>query len=327
MYVVDGIPRNSISDILVTEIESVEVLKDAASTAIYGSRGANGVIIFTTKRAKINQPIQISMSSYYGINQPKVPKLISGPDYVQFRRDIYRSIQGWANGYGPDDKIFYLGELNTIKNGNYVDWQDLLYRSGKNNEQGITLSQGSEKAQVLFTLGYRNEEGYYRSSSNKRYNLGANIDFSVSKMIKVGLSSRLTSVQTKGYNQSGSQGLAYRNPLAQPYDSAGKLINFPAEIQKGVFNVLANYVNPYKNTNLGVRNFNVLYGELAFTKNLKLRSNLGIDYRQDNGDQFKGQYSFDQAGRASIKMQVFAFPKTFQAIIVGTDRRLYSCKA
>lgn len=305
LFVVDGIPRNSVSDLPVSEIESVEVLKDAASTAIYGSRGANGVIIYTTKRAKLNQPIQISVSSYVGVDQPKIPKIISPLDYIQFRKDIYRQQHGWANGYGPDDKVFYPGELKTIQNGNYVNWQDLLFRKNTiNQEHNISVSHGSDKTQVLLSLGYRTEEGYYRTSKNTRLNIGANIDYNLTRDIKFGLSSRVTSVNTDGYNSSGSGGLAYMNPLAQPYDDNGNLKNFPAEIQQGVFNVLANYVNPYKNNTLDLRNFDVLYTEFSFLKkSLRLRTNLGIDYRQTNVDQFKGQYSYDQSGRANYGLK------------------------
>src|SRR5690606_15935112 len=113
LYVVDGIPRNTISDLPVSDIESIEVLKDAASTAIYGSRGANGVILVSTKRAQLNAPTTVTFSSYVGMNQPKMPDLMSGEEYVQFRRDIFRANQntGWSSGEPDNGLVFAPREL------------------------------------------------------------------------------------------------------------------------------------------------------------------------------------------------------------------------
>src|SRR5690606_7284760 len=184
LYVVDGIPRNTIADIPVSDIESIEVLKDAASTAIYGSRGANGVILVSTKRADPNAPTQIAFNSYVGVNQAKMPGLMEGEEYLRFRRDIFRANHndGWESGEPTNEMVFAPGELTTVNSGEFVDWQDLMYRKNSfNQEYNLSVYHGSEKTQILFSLGYKSEEGYYKTNDMDRYSLGMNVDHTLSE--------------------------------------------------------------------------------------------------------------------------------------------------
>jgi TonB-linked SusC/RagA family outer membrane protein len=299
LYVVDGIPRNTISDLPVSDIESIEVLKDAASTAIYGSRGANGVILVTTKRAKLNAPTEIAVSSYVGINQPKMPELMSGEEYVQFRRDIFRANQnsGWASGEPDNALVFAPRELETVNKGNFVDWQDLLFRNNTlNQEHNLGISHGSDKTQMLFSLGYRTEEGYYKTNDMERFNLGINVDHSISDMVKIGISSRLTHTQINGFT-TPEINLLYMNPVSQPYDEEGRRINNPSVQQTAAWNILANYEEPYINRTINLRSFNVLYAEINPMEGLTLRSNLGIDIDNREGQQYHGSQTTLRYGR------------------------------
>jgi len=306
LYVVDGIPLSpgsTLSDIAIPDIESVEVLKDAASTAIYGSRGANGVIIVTTKRGRPNQPTEISFNTYYGVNQAQIPPLMNGDQYVQLRRDVSRMQNGWDKGY-PDDKIiFYPNELKTIASGDYANWQDLLFRDGKTQSYNVNIANGSDKTQVFMSLGYLDQQGYYKTGDNQRINMTLNVDFALAKFLKVGISSKLVNSITKGYNAVGALPLAYMNPLSQPFDSAGGLVNFPSEVNSTIFNPLANYYNPYKNTTDNLRANNILYTNLTLAKGLNLRTNFSLNIGRSSTDVFRGQYSYDQAGRANYASQ------------------------
>ncbi|HMF74011.1 MAG TPA: SusC/RagA family TonB-linked outer membrane protein, partial [Flavitalea sp.] len=195
LYVVDGIPRNTIEDIPVSDIESLEVLKDAASAAVYGSRGANGVILITTKRAKLNSKTQVSYNSYFGVNQAKFPKLMNGEEYVKFRQDVFRANQntGWASGVPAVEKVFGPRELAVVKSGQFVDWQDMMYnKNSMSQEHNLSISHGSDKTQMVLSLGYRKEEGYYKTNDIQRMNMGINLDHKINKSIKIGISSRLT---------------------------------------------------------------------------------------------------------------------------------------
>jgi len=308
LYVVDGVPLSggtSISDIAVTDIESIEVLKDAASAAIYGSRGANGVIMVTTRRGRPNQPIAVSFDSFAGVNMPQIPKLSTGEQYIQLRRDAARinQIGGWDKGVPADNTIFFPGELKTIASGNYVDWQKLLFRNGINQSYSVNISHGSDKSQVYFSLNYVDQQGYYRTSVNKRINGVLNADYTISKFVKAGVSTRISNQESFGANQNGSLPLIYMNPLAQPFDDNGNLINLPAEKNANIWNPLANYYQPYKDITNNLRVNNVLYLNLTPLKGLTIRSNFSLNVSRTPNDVFRGKFSYDQGGRTSYGEQ------------------------
>jgi TonB-linked SusC/RagA family outer membrane protein len=306
LYVVDGIPLSpgsNLSDISISDIESVEVLKDAASTAIYGSRGANGVIIVTTKRGRPNQPTQIAVNTYYGENQAQIPPMMSGDQYIQLRRDASRMQNGWDKGYPDDKNIFYPNELKVIASGKYTNWQDLLFQNGKNQSYNVNIANGSDKSQVFMSLGYLDQQGYYKTGDNQRINMTLNADFVLAKFLKVGVSSRISNSKTQGYNAVGSLPLAYMNPLSRPFDSTGKLVNYPSEINSTLFNPLANYYNPYKNTTNNLRANNIVYADFALAKGLSFRTNFSLNIGRTGTDIFRGKYSYDQAGRANYASQ------------------------
>jgi TonB-linked SusC/RagA family outer membrane protein len=304
LYVVDGVPLSpgsTISDISTTDIESIEVLKDAASAAIFGSRGANGVIMVTTKRGRPNQPLEVTFSTYAGVNDPQIPKLMNGPQYVQLRRDVARANQngGWGTSYPSDAVIFVPAETPTIAAGNFVDWQKLLFRNGTNQSYNASVSHGSDKSQVFFSLGYVDQQGYYKNSENQRINAALNADFNVSKIVKVGISTRISNSESFNANQNGALPLAYMNPLAQPFDANGNLINLPSAKNGNIWNPLANYYYPYKNTNNNLRVNNVAYVNLSLFKGLSFRSNFSLNVSRSSTDIFLGTLSYDEAGRTN----------------------------
>lgn len=299
LYVVDGIPRNTITDIPVNDIESMEILKDAASTAIYGSRGANGVVLVTTRRAKANSPTAISYNSYVGMNQARFPKLMNGNEYVQFRKDVFRASHndGWASGDPSNEDVFAPAELAVVNGGNFVDWQDLMYRKQSwNQEHNLSLAHGSEKTQMMILAGYRNEQGYFKTNDVERYSLSVNLDHKINDILKVGLSSRLSNT-SKDLFWEPSVNMLYMNPTAQPYDENGNMIWNPSIQQTAAWNVLANYQEPYVNNENDVRSFNVLYAELKLFEGLKLRSNFGLDFQQERRREYYGSQTTLRYGR------------------------------
>ncbi|HTE24147.1 SusC/RagA family TonB-linked outer membrane protein [Flavitalea sp.] len=299
LYVVDGIPRNTIEDIPVSDIESIEVLKDAASAAVYGSRGANGVILITTKRAKTNSKTQISYNSYFGVNQAKFPKLMNGEEYVKFRQDVFRANQntGWASGVPANERVFGPKELAIVNSGQFVDWQDMMYnKNSLTQEHNLSISHGSDKTQMVLSLGYRNEEGYYKTNDIQRINMGINLDHKISKAIKIGLSSRLTNTSRNLFT-TPDVNMLYMNPTSKPYDEDGNMIWNPSTQQTAAWNILANYQEPYINKTDYLRSFNVLYGEVTIADGLKLRTNLGIDLDQGKIRQYYGSNTTLRYGR------------------------------
>lgn len=135
LVIIDGVPGR-LESVNTNDIESLEVLKDAASTAIYGSRGANGVIMISTKKAG-EQKTSVSYNGYLGIRVPNRTKMQSGDEYIQFRRDGFRYRNGWDKPF-TDEEVFEPAEMDVIKNRNFTDWIDLLYRNGQT--QAIMLA-------------------------------------------------------------------------------------------------------------------------------------------------------------------------------------------
>lgn len=299
LYVVDGIPRNTIDDIPVSDIESLEVLKDAASAAIYGSRGANGVVLISTKRAKANSPTNVSYNTYIGVNEAKFPKLMNGEQYVKFRQDVFRANQntGWASGVPANENVFGPNELAVVNSGDFTDWQGLMFnKRSMTQEHNLSVSHGSEKTQMMLSLGYRNEEGYYKNNDVQRINLGVNLDHKINNFIKIGLSSRITNSNRNNFTTPDIN-LLYMNPTSRPYDAEHNMIWNPSTQQTAAWNILANYQEPYVNKTDFLRSFNVLYAELNFGGGLKFRSNLGIDLEQDKVRQYFGSKTTLRYGR------------------------------
>lgn len=185
LYVVDGIPitsdpfigdnrggmnQNPLATINPNDIESVEVLKDAGAAGIYGSRGANGVILITTKRGKLGKAV-FSLSSKYGFTTyANRPEFVSGPEWLQLRQEA------WAN----DGNI----GLATLPNGiswsdaekNNTDWWGLLTKTGHTNDQSISYSQGTDRIKAFVSANYSNNESFLKGNSYQRYGMRTNID-------------------------------------------------------------------------------------------------------------------------------------------------------
>ena len=292
LIIIDGVP-GSLSSVNSNDVESIEVLKDAASAAVYGSQGANGVILVTTKRSK--GTLQVTYNGYYGVNVPHMIKMQSGDEYAQFRRDGYNFANGWNNP-AADEKIFYPKELPVLKNKNYIDWQDLLYRSGNVQSHYINVTGGSEKTKVNMSLKYDDEEGYYRTNEDRKYNLSASIDQELKKWWHIGLSTRINRLNSEGFKTYGTE-FMYMTPLAQPYDENGDIIYFPAAQNTSGYNILANYVPGQYVNDKQTNNVNLLiYSDLKLSRKLSFRTNFGYIFNGEKTGYFNGKNSYEGKG-------------------------------
>lgn len=280
LYVVDGyqMPQgSSINDINPNDIESIDVLKDASATAIYGAMGANGVVIVTTKKGKEGD-VKVSYNSYYGINYYTFPESRIGEDYLNLRREAWRTTNEWSSP--ADDATIFpdAGEWEAVQQGQWVDWVDLAMHNGRQTSHTLSLIGGTQKTKVFTSLGYFREDGMLKDNDYSRYNIRVNLDQEINTWIKIGTVSQITySVQN---DRKDPLSLATSiSPLGIPYDENGVVNTYPVEFDKTKISPLADEKNNYIAKDNTIR-ANVLangYLELAPVKGLTFRSNFGAN--------------------------------------------------
>ncbi|WP_207424626.1 SusC/RagA family TonB-linked outer membrane protein [Desertivirga brevis] len=283
LIVLDGVPFNgSINDINPDDIANIDILKDASSTAIYGFRGSNGVILITTKRGRTGKA-QLSYSSYTGFSNVRAQyDMFNGEDFVAFRS---AASPAYTAGYSPS-------ELKGIANGTSTNWQDHLYKTGIVTDHNLGISGGSEGVTYSLSSGYYKDQGVITGVGFERYSLNTTIDAIATKRIKVGLSTR----NTLSYSNGGGVNPLYATlritPLASAFNEDGSVNLYPME---GTIDATAT-MNPLTlsnkdnilDRNRRIRTYNVIYGEVDILKGLKYKINVGLDFRQDNRGTFFG---------------------------------------
>ncbi|RAV99034.1 SusC/RagA family TonB-linked outer membrane protein [Pseudochryseolinea flava] len=294
LIVLDGIPyQGSINDINSDDIASVDVLKDASATAIYGSRGSNGVIILTTKRGKSGTP-QIYYNGYVGIS-----KALGKYDLFNAKEfKAFRDYSGYTAGYSPM-------ELEGIANGTDSDWQDVAFRNGHVSNHELGISGGSNDVTYGFSAGYFKEQGILDPQSFERFSLRSTIDAKIGSRIRVGLNSLNTLNYTNGEGVNPMYAIARITPLAPVYNANGTPNLYP---QAGTVDETAT-MNPltlWNDTDIvdrrrRLRTFNSLYGEVSIVDGLKYRLNVGVDFRQDNRGTYTGPNTIMNAAAGTTK--------------------------
>jgi TonB-linked SusC/RagA family outer membrane protein len=226
LFIIDGFQGGNINDINPNDIESIEVLKDASSTAIYGAQGANGVIIVTTKKGTQGKA-RVSLDSYYGVNgYTKFPGVRLYDDYIQLRREAWRANGEWSSP-ADDPKIFANnGEWEAIQAGQWVDWLDLVNQNGTQQSHTVSVRGGNENTKAFLSAGYFKEEGMLRNNDFNRYNVRLNLDQKITKWFNAGLLSQVTYNKQNNRRDPLSTAMSI-SPLGQPYDSLGNINLYP----------------------------------------------------------------------------------------------------
>jgi TonB-linked SusC/RagA family outer membrane protein len=256
LYVIDGFPAGNDVFINPNDIESIDILKDAASAAIYGSRASGGVVLITTKRGKDGKG-KFDYEYQYGINQlAKKVKLLDANGFAQLvidgRNNTYRDLvqnsgKPWTDAMFSDDnatRIAKVGNAGSVSIPTDIydfatqklitpkyntDWQDQLYRNAPVNRHNLTFSGGGNGTRYLISGGYQNQQGIIVSTKQERLNFRANIDSDISKKFKVGASLFVTStsnreVQEGRFNQGPILGALIYPPTFRAYDDKGNLV-------------------------------------------------------------------------------------------------------
>ena len=313
LYVVDGIPMQSvgIENINPSDIESIDVLKDASATAIYGSRGANGVVIVTTKRGEkgkmnISYAGTVSAEKMYDrtemmnsgewIEYSRLAKMKSGTygnnkSQTASYQDDYDTWGGDPSAWANIEKGWAGGTWNGANVPTY-DWTDNGLKTGLTHEHTLSISGGSENIQAYTSFGYLKQDGTQQGQSYERYTLKSNVDFTPRKYIKVSTSVNVTyGDQEYGYNfrksATGASSLYFALqgmlPFTVPYDENGDYIRNPgADV---------NIINPIREASLcrnnrqnirtmGSASLELNFGEMTKgLDGLKYRLTFGPDFR------------------------------------------------
>lgn len=294
LVVVDGIPFGGLNDINPDDIASLEILKDASATAIYGSRGAGGVILITTKRGKIGKPV-ISYDGYHGVtNIMGKFNVMNGPEYAQFKEDAatYNRTAPGTSGYLLTPK-----ETEALAAGVSTDWQDLIYQPGFNTNHQLGLQGGVENTQYSLGLGYFNETGIIPSQNFQRFNIRATIDQRIGKHIKLGLNTLNTVTYQNTPGGGGIPGgLVRLTPLASPYNENGTVNLNPSEGSIDAAGISPLTIMTKKDSYLGrtrsIRTFNSLYAEVNIVDGLRYRFNAGLNFSQSNYNGYGGPLTY-----------------------------------
>ncbi len=322
LYVIDGVPMiagsGTIYDFNPQDIESMEILKDAAATAIYGSRGANGVILVTTKRGKSGKAV-VSYDGYYGVTSSikKIDWMMDGEEFADLKRESRREDsagklgrQAW-NGTLPDDSKVFSDprEVESLATGRYQDYLmgstdptgyglDVPYngviQDGWQTNHQLGLMGGNDKIQYNMSLGYFKEQGIIVNQDYERFTGRINVDAQISKNIKAGMSTFI-SIAEQNWGSSATLGEAFGNsPLGVPYilnaenDSVIGLDIFPIVdgIRTNPYNELV--PDAYIDERDFTRIFSSIYVEADIVKGLKYKFLFGPDMRYRTNGAFQG---------------------------------------
>ncbi|MFV0590212.1 MAG: SusC/RagA family TonB-linked outer membrane protein [Draconibacterium sp.] len=233
LVIADGVPVFNINDINPNDIASMEILKDAAAQAIYGARASNGVILITTKRAKAGET-KVNYRGYYGAQTiGQNFDLYNGDEFAQLRREATRTDN---NGeYLPDDEIFTPIELEVLNNKQYVDWMDVVLRTGSIQNHNIGIASGTEKNRVYSSFDYLNQKGVIPGTDFKKFTVRLNVDQKITDWLTLGAN---TSWYISKNNDPGTgntlKWLVTASPLSKIYNDDGSLRFTPSGVQESI---------------------------------------------------------------------------------------------
>lgn len=273
LYVVDGVPTTDIRGLNPADIESMSVLKDASSAAIYGARAANGVVLITTKRGKEGAST-IRFSAYTGFSDLR--KTVETLSTKQYRTLIEEIIPGALDPAAT----------------RYTDWQDETFGYGKNQSVQLAFSGGTEKMRYMLSTNYLNNEGIVKPARFDRYSVRLNLDNQATDWLKIGTSVNVLRSRTKNTPDNASSGrggviLSALNtpPFLQTYKADGSGQYDPNPFQPSWENPIA-YMFGAEQEATDTRFFGNISAEATIFKGFSLKTNLGTDLNTHQWDYY-----------------------------------------
>ena len=320
LYVVDGIPMisedlsglfsggqrtNSMADINPADIASIEVLKDASATAIYGSRGANGVVLITTKRGATGAP-KIDVNSYYGLQQ--VTNVIDMQSSREFLELMNEAAEQDNRDLGTDYPANYVSDLwgydpNDPELQN-TRWYDEIFRTAPIQNHDIAISGGTEKVKYFTSLAYFNQQGTQIGTGFERISGRMNLDIEANDWLKFGANLNVNrTVQDRTINDNSLYGVVINtiaaDPLMPVYEEDGSYADPFSYFGWWMLDnpvLIANEYSRFTNT---VRGLGSIFGEITLAEGLTFRSAWSIDYTNLNDESYTPIISRESANQSA----------------------------
>ncbi len=287
LIVLDGVPfMGSLSDIATGDIKSMDILKDASSTAIYGSRGANGVILITTYKGVVGQAPKVTFNNYVSFKKAIKYPMMDGPRYVEMRKAAGK----FTNKLGYED------------DATDTDWQDLFYRTGITRNHELSVVGGTMKGSYRFGVSYYKDEAVVPTQDYDRVSLSGSLDQTLRDWLKIGFSTNTNYNRSHG-NQIGLYGILQLTPILSPTAADGSNLvraSMPLDdvwlpTRKNIEDVADKWVSE----SFGFGSYNTGYVELRapWIEGLSFKQTVGLNYRSNKSGNFtgKGVNSFNVA--------------------------------
>jgi TonB-dependent starch-binding outer membrane protein SusC len=321
LYIIDGIPVNSgLTTISPSDIESVEILKDASAASIYGARAANGVILVTTKSGTAGKNA-INFDASLGIaGVSHVPKMVNTAQFIELQNEAFAN-DGNSNRNNDDP--------SKLPN---TDWQDVIYRQGVTQKYNISFSGGADKTRYYLSGNTIDQKGIIVNSYFKRYGMRLNVVSDVKSWFRIGENMNVTFDKNQSIGASGDGGrsgslpgvvrYALIRPNAIPvYDPAtGLLTDLPPASLYQNPNLYGDGKNPlaiamYRNNTLNrYRLVGDVFAEAKLMKGLKLRTDFGLDYFLNEQQTYTGQIPGDRTTLTDLNRSVDKFRNRFTTL-------------
>lgn len=286
LYVIDGVATNeNLNSLNASDIESIQVLKDASSASIYGSRAANGVIIITTKKGKSGK---MAVNLSYNASLQTIAKKYDVLNAEQWGRAYWQAAMNdgiaptaASSLYGTGETPQLVSELNGVKTAN-TDWQKQVYGAAWTHNLSASISNASDKGSYLFSANYFNQKGLTENTFYKRISGRINSTYNFSKYVRVGENVMIAYWENRGADVNGDRGIPYsamrQHPAMPVYQSTNVFTDPVAMLGSDIDNPVQTLYNMRDNSNGSWRVFGNAYLDIMPIKGLTLKSNVGIEH-------------------------------------------------
>lgn len=291
LVLVDGIIYGSTLDVNPNDIASIEVLKDAASTAIYGTLGANGVILITTKRGAQGKP-KVSINSYYSTQTLEgYDYIMTGPEWVDFRRESRRTVGEWSS---PEDdgNIFVPQQLENFRNGIYTDWANEVIGTGAQQNYQVSVAGADDKVNYYFSMEYFDEQSLFENDELKRYSGRMAVDYKASDKLKLSTNIMYT-LKDQDRRRDPLNWANKISPLGPAYDENGEIILLPLGDATTVNPLNDQIPGNYVDNEINRRFFGNVSLEWKPITSVSFTSRLGLDNSNSRRGVFMGENTID----------------------------------